>query len=307
MMITAAANAESLSPDSETADQAIARYEAENGGKVATYRYYFLVPDGVHGVRDNNGDVPESWYNEFSQGVGVYWWEKDTPAACQSWPGYRATLEDAEQGIWYVDMPTDVTTNLIWNNGVDGGQDPDQPIFQKMKLSVNVPCGYAEPDEWETVPEGCDSFDRCIFVPYAMNIYSEYMPSRPVSGSWYFYYGNGCYGKYAEDSDNFTDVPHNCCNPDHFDKNGKHIGFPSPIRGDYDWDQIVTVLDATRAQRILADIVVDSNPAHIKNVDADGDHELTIVDATRIQRVIAGLCDFEGHPYEEYELPLVTH
>ena len=34
------------------------------------------------------------------------------------------------------------------------------------------------------------------------------------------------------------------------------------------------------------------------------DGELTIVDATRIQRVIAGLCDFEGHTYEEYELPL---
>ena len=303
MAVTATATAESLSPDSETAADALARYEAQSGEKVETHRYYFIMPDGIHGIRDDQGELPESWYNEYSQGAGIYWWDTNAPAYCESWPGYRAMVEDAEQGIYYVDMPADASF-LIWNNGVDGGQDPDQPIFQKMKSSISVPCGYAEPDEWATVPEGCDSFDGCIFVPFVPNIYSEYQPNRPVSGSWYFYYGDGCYGMYAEDSEHFTDIEHNCCNPDHVDANGKHIGFSAPIRGDYDWDKTVTVLDATRAQRVLADTVTDSNPAHIKNVDADGDGELTIVDATRIQRVIAGLCDFEGHTYEEYELPL---
>lgn len=288
-----------------TADEAIAAYEAETGEKVETYRYYFMMPDGVHGNRDETGKVPESWYNEYSQGACVYWWEKDTPAACEEWTGYRAMVEDAEQGIYYVNMPTAVSTDFIWNNGVDGGQDPGQPIFEKMKLSVNVPCSYAEPDEWESIPEGCDNFDHCIFVPYAVNIYSEFNPSRPVSGSWYFYYGDGCYGMYATDSENFTDVAHNCCNPDHFDENGVHVGFAEPLRGDYDWDNIVTVIDATRAQRILAGLNADSNPTHVKNVDADNDGALTILDATRIQRVIAGLCDWNGNIREPDELPFV--
>lgn len=60
MVLTATATAESLSPDGDTADDAIARYEAEGGGKVETYRYYFIMPDGIHGLRDDQGNFPES-------------------------------------------------------------------------------------------------------------------------------------------------------------------------------------------------------------------------------------------------------
>ena len=70
-------------------------------------------------------------------------------------------------------------------------------------------------------------------------------------------------------------------------------------------NNIVTVIDATRAQRILAGLNTDSNPTHVKNVDADNDGALTILDATRIQRVIAGLCDWNGNIREPDELPFV--
>lgn len=60
MVLTATSTAESLSPDSETSADAIVRFEAEGGGKVETYRYYFIMPDGIHGLRDDQGNAPES-------------------------------------------------------------------------------------------------------------------------------------------------------------------------------------------------------------------------------------------------------
>ncbi len=84
---------------------------------------------------------------------------------------------------------------------------------------------------------------------------------------------------------------------------------------DYDGDGDVTIMDATRSQRILAELDERPDEDFLIEVDADLDGELTVMDATRIQRVIAGLCDpwgdpvddDEGDEYEpdEYELPLV--
>ena len=58
--------------------------------------------------------------------------------------------------------------------------------------------------------------------------------------------------------------------------------------GDADMDNDVTVLDATRIQRFLADLVTDAQ-INKKNADADRDGEVTILDATRIQRFLADL------------------
>lgn len=291
-----------------TSDDAIAKYEAQTGETVETHRYYFQMPDGVHGIRDEEGHVCESWYNEHSQGAGVYWWGNE-PAACESWTGYRAMIEDAEQGICYANVPASVS-DLIWNNGVDGGQDRNQPIFQKVQLSDVIPCEYPAPDEYDTMPEGADSFDNCIFIPDPNKTIwtAELIIPKPVNGSWYFYYGGGCYGNYATDSAHFVSAAQNCCNPDHFDASGKHIGYTGVRRGDYDSDNNITILDATRVQRIIAGLFTGSNPAILKSADADGDKELTILDATRIQRVIAGLCGWDGTPdpdKDPYELPII--
>ena len=298
------ASAFNVWPDWITSDEAIAAYEAQTGETIETNRYYFMMPDGVHGRRDELGGVCESWYNEYSQGAGVYWWQR--PAACESWAGYQAKAADAEQGIWYADLPKDVEV-FVWNNGVDGGSDETQPIYTQAALTPDIFCEPAEPGEYDTMPEGCDCFDNCIYVLTPIISTAIYYKWH-ASGDWYFYYGDGCYGMYAEDSDNFTDIAHNCCNPDHFDANGNHVGFAKPRRGDYDWDNDITIMDATRAQNIIAENVTDTNPAHIANVDADRDGELTIIDATRIQRVLAELCDWNGYPKssgDPSELPFV--
>ena len=58
--------------------------------------------------------------------------------------------------------------------------------------------------------------------------------------------------------------------------------------GDADGDGTVTILDATRIQRWLADLVGDS-AINKSNADADRDGTVTIIDATHIQRFLAGL------------------
>ena len=61
-----------------------------------------------------------------------------------------------------------------------------------------------------------------------------------------------------------------------------------PLIGDADSDNMVTILDATRIQRWLAELDGDEK-VNFTNADADGDGEVTILDATRIQRTLAGL------------------
>lgn len=60
------------------------------------------------------------------------------------------------------------------------------------------------------------------------------------------------------------------------------------LKGDADGDGEISILDATRIQRRIAELVT---AAEIKwpDADADGDGELTILDATHIQRFIANL------------------
>ena len=66
-------------------------------------------------------------------------------------------------------------------------------------------------------------------------------------------------------------------------------------RGDADKDGQVTILDATRIQRFIAEL--DSEDKIDKAAaDADKDGQVTILDATRIQRVLAELCDMDGNP-----------
>ena len=61
-----------------------------------------------------------------------------------------------------------------------------------------------------------------------------------------------------------------------------------PLIGDADSDNMVTILDATRIQRWLAQLDGDDK-VNFTNADADGDGSVTILDATRIQRTLAGL------------------
>ena len=309
-----------------TADEAIAAYEAEFGETVSTHKYYFQMPDGVHGMRGAEGNVAPTWFNAYTQGAGVYWW--GSAEACPAaWAGYQALVDDAAQHIYYVNMPTKVVA-FVWNNGVDGGTDPNpdldpaDDIYYKAAQTVDVASEYPDPGEYATMPEGADSFDECIYIinPDIISI-NELSKKQTCGGTWYFYYGDGCYGEYAKDSANYE----GCCNPDHFDESGTHVGYipaedpteapteevteapteapteadpwADVIRGDYDQDKTITVMDATRAQRIIAELDERPEEGFLKAVDADGDGDLNITDATRVQNVVAELMNMDGTPF----------
>lgn len=65
--------------------------------------------------------------------------------------------------------------------------------------------------------------------------------------------------------------------------------------GDADGDSEITIIDATKVQRRLANLE-SKNRIVTTGADADCDGEVTIMDATRIQRYKAELCDISGKP-----------
>ena len=250
-VFTVAVNALSVSsPYVPSAAEAVAAYEAEKGTTVSTFRYYFQMPNGSRGgtadedvyVHDDEtdtdyiaihaGEKAPSWYSDYNVVDGknyaaIYWW--GGPANAKEygvdWCGFRMEIDDYDQGIYYADVPEAVVT-LNWNNGVDGGLDTSLPIYYEAAQTVDTNVELADPGEMDTIPEGCDSFDGYIFVidPNQISI-NSFSNKQTCGGNWYVYYGNGCYGSYAEDSDNFVSVEANCVNPDHFNASGVHVGY----------------------------------------------------------------------------------
>lgn len=307
----------------QTSDEAIKAYEDANGTTVETRKYLFQMPNGKVGpvatndvsyteVDDETGDSnvvtvckagehTPTWFNEYTQGAGVYWWGS-APAACDTWAGYRALVEDADQSIFYANVPKEAVV-FIFNNGVDGGTDKTLPIYYMAAQTSDIACEYPDPGEYASIPEGASSFDNCIFIINPDNVeVNAFSKKMTCGGTWYFYYGNGCYGSYATDSANFVSVDENCCNPDHF-VDGQHVGYQGGepakeyLRGDYDGDEKISIMDATRAQNILAKLYTEEDTEMLVAVDADGDSKLSIMDATRIQNVLAKIKNMDGTDY----------
>ncbi len=69
------------------------------------------------------------------------------------------------------------------------------------------------------------------------------------------------------------------------------------VIGDADRDGEVTIFDATRIQRYLAELVTQED-IDLDASDVDGDGEVTIFDTTRIQRYLAQLSNLDGTPFE---------
>lgn len=309
-----------------TSDDAIKAYEEANSVTVETRKYLFQMPNGSNGpvatgdvfyeVKEEDpetgeqhvvdtvlvckaGDHAPTWYNDYTQGAGVYWWGS-AEAVPDAWAGYRAMVEDADQSIYYVNMPKKVVA-FVWNNGVDGGMDSSDPIYYMAAQTSDVAAEYPDAGEYESMPEGAASFDNCIFIvnPDSVDV-NALSHKMTCGGTWYFYYENGCYGEYATTSANFKSVEENCCNPDHFDAEGKHVGFKPAVeylRGDYNQDGNVSIMDATRVQNILAKLYTETDEAMLVGVDADGDGKLSIMDATRIQNVLAKIKNMDGTDY----------
>lgn len=216
---TATVNAEVINKSAmKFVQEAVEDAQAESSKPISTNRLYLKMP--------------ASWYSDYGvyQGkyyASVYWWE--ATAAPEDFPGYRMMIDDYAQGVYYADLPEDVHT-VIWGNGFGAlqselGTQKDRELAYTADVNIE---GAFEGD-YDSLPEGTAdtfSFDGYIYViddsdSQAASAFSE---RTFYSGSWYAYYGSGCYGSYAQDSDHFTSVAENCLNPDHFDAQGNHIG-----------------------------------------------------------------------------------
>ncbi len=188
------------------------------------------------------GDKVQNLYNEYNL-VGdkhypaIYWFAKGAVPATPEWDwvGYRMEIEDYDQGIYYADVPLDdyVAPVVLFNNGVDAGSNLERGEFAAQSNNTNVEGAYE--GDITTMPEGSpddgETFNGCIYIinPDAVGIND--LSGAPEFGDedpwWFFYYGNGCYGSYSEESDNFVSVADNCLNPDHFNSAGVHVGYQS--------------------------------------------------------------------------------
>ena len=139
-------------------------------------------------------------------------------------------IDDVDNSVYYAEIPgEDNLTSAIFNNGVDGGTDDSLPIYYKAAQTIdnNMEGGYEGDYEtlWGDTYNEFD-FDGCIYVidPNQVDI-NAFSGKQTCGGNWYFYYGNGCYGSYRTDADEFTSVEDCCLNPDHFNEEGEHVGY----------------------------------------------------------------------------------
>ena len=160
-------------------------------GVEETHRIYFLMP--------------ESWKSEEFNATeaGAYWWNGSD--ACGSfgdtstgvdWPGYKMQVENAENNIFYLDLPTDVP-NIDFNNYLNGGERTEdvytgkvtfefsEEQFKAAKQSVDVICQYySEGDDshydellngkfWAKAQEALDGNDKTFFGKFADNFFED--------------------------------------------------------------------------------------------------------------------------------------
>lgn len=144
-------------------------------------RYFFLVP--------------EDWFNEHTDSIGIYWW--DGSEKPDSWPGYKARIADTKN-VYYYDVPTDVT-NIIWNNYLDGGSNSENPMRQYAKQTTNVISEYYTEGDSNLYPEGIPSFNNMIYVTGPEFADPNSFPADKAYGEWFYYYGEGKYGATPEE------------------------------------------------------------------------------------------------------------
>ena len=106
------------------------RYVPSEGVK-ETHKVYFLMPESWKSEKFNANDA------------GAYWWNGSDPCGSldgttvgPAWPGYKMQVENAENNIFYLDLPTDVP-NLDFNNR----RTDANATAQASGLPINVgPC-----------------------------------------------------------------------------------------------------------------------------------------------------------------------
>ena len=165
----------------------------------------YVPSKGVEETRKLYFLMPESWKSEKynANDAGAYWWNGSDPCGSldgtsvgPAWPGYKMQVENAENNIFYVDLPTDVP-NIIFNNYLNGGErtvDEEtgkvtfqfgEEQFKAAKQSVDVLCQYySEGDNehydnlldgefWAKAQEALDGNDKSFFGDFADNFFED--------------------------------------------------------------------------------------------------------------------------------------
>ena len=252
------------------------------GEYVAGQTYYVVVtadPYAESGAASLTYDITVDTNTEFSNDTFRYSLNDDDEATILSYWG----SDDQEE----IDVPdtidgykvTAIGTAAYANNG--------------RVRTVRIPSGVREIGE--------QAFINCywmtaIYIPASVTTIKAHAFGERIA------YDPGIGSEYFETIDDFTVYGVKGSAAERY---AAEYGFsfvetddqPAALRGDYDGDNDITIMDATRAQNIIAELIVRPDAAYLQSVDADGDKDLTIMDATRIQRVLAELCNMDGSPY----------
>ena len=218
-------------------------------------RYYFYMP--------------ESWLNEHATTAGIYWWEGTD--ACSSWPGYVANPTDVE-GVYYYDVNQDVTT-IIWNNAIDGGTDPEAPIYTAAYQTKNIGSEYYDAGESDNYPDGTPNFDEMIYVvDESKTDVNEFSGKSTFAGEWFYYYGNGEYGFTPEKGDTYFNQR-------------SYMEAPTPVTDGN--DDVVEDETISYVGETVTYVATLTTPKAIENIQATTTYSadtLKLIDATAAER-----------------------
>ena len=166
------------------------RYVPSEGVK-ETHKVYFLMPESWKSEKYNAHDAGAYWWNGSDAGNSL-----DGTSVGVAWPGYKMQVENAENNIFYLDLPTDVP-NLDFNNYLNGGQRTEDPAtgkvtyefsedqFKAAKQTADVSCQYySEGDNeyydnlldgefWAKAQEAFDGDDKTFLGKFADNFFED--------------------------------------------------------------------------------------------------------------------------------------
>lgn len=160
-------------------------------GVEKTHRVYFLMPESWKSVKYNAADAGAYWWNGADAGSSI-----DGTSVGVAWPGYKMQVENAENNLFYLDLPTDVP-KIIFNNYLNGGERTvdektgkvtfqfGEEQFKAAKQSADVSCQYySEGDSeyydnlldgefWAKAQEAFDGNDKTFFGKFADNFFED--------------------------------------------------------------------------------------------------------------------------------------
>ena len=160
-------------------------------GVEETHKIYFLMPESWKSVKYNAADAGAYWWNGADKCGSL-----DGTSVGAPWPGYKMQVENAENNLFYLDLPTDVP-KIIFNNYLNGGERTvdaatgkvtfqfGEDQFKAAKQSVDVSCQYySEGDSeyydnlldgefWAKAQEAFDGNDKTFFGKFADNFFED--------------------------------------------------------------------------------------------------------------------------------------